>query len=58
MNLTAHPYAVAAEMAWKNESLTGANRRGGSDSRRTPRGRGRLHGLRWPRRPRHTVRPA
>jgi hypothetical protein len=58
MNLTAHPYAVAAEMAWKNESLSGANRHPEPAPRRKAPRRGSGSGLRWPRRPRHTIRPA
>jgi hypothetical protein len=60
MNLTAHPYAVAAELAWKAEVLSGANRKPQDKTgRRGGRGarRGRWHGLRLPQRPRHTIRP-
>ena len=56
MNLTAHPLTVAAELAWKQESLGRAN------VRRQPRGRSRWHWSRRPRRDagpvqRHTPRP-
>lgn len=63
MNLTAHPYAVAAELAWKTEVLSGANRPSrGRPGRRSGRpgssGRRRRQGLHWPSRQRHTIRPA
>lgn len=62
MNLTAHPYAVAAELAWKADVLSGANRhprsREGRRSGRRGTGGRRRYGLRWPTRtPRHTIRP-
>lgn len=60
MNLNAHPLTVAAELAWKQESLGHAN----AARRRTPRRRPSLEWhLPWRRRPgrgpaRRTPRPA
>ena len=59
MSLTAHPFIVAAELSWKQESLGRANL-GGHSHHRRPRGRGwhlpgALHGTasrRFPQRPR------
>jgi hypothetical protein len=39
MNLHAHPYTVAAELAWKQESLSHANRTSRRRSWRLPRPR-------------------
>jgi hypothetical protein len=68
MNLTAHPYAVLAELQWKRDSLGGANRTAdhplGAPAGRRRAGRpghhrpwGRLVGHLTARRPRHTPRP-
>ncbi|GAA4730798.1 hypothetical protein GCM10025782_32360 [Pedococcus ginsenosidimutans] len=63
MNLTAHPYAVLAELSWKQDNLAGANRARGTSARATgatTRTRGpwhRLAGRLTARRPRHTPRP-
>ncbi len=59
MSLTAHPFIVAAELSWKQESL-GHSNLGGRPRPRRPRGRGwhlpgGLHGTagrRFPQRPR------
>jgi hypothetical protein len=60
MNLTTHPLAVAAELAWRADLLGGANL---ATQHRRPRRR--LHWPQWPQRgprpvgtPRHTPRPA
>jgi len=63
MNLTAHPYAVLAELCWKQDNLGGANRTRGHDAHpaRTTAGGDRrpwrrLVGRLTPRSPRHTPR--
>jgi hypothetical protein len=61
MNLTAHPYLVAAEVAWKQESLGHSH---GAEHRRPRRRRagwhlpGSLGGARRPRRQPQRPRPA
>ncbi|MFC8500861.1 hypothetical protein ACFUC1_00775 [Pedococcus sp. NPDC057267] len=60
MNLTAHPLTIAAELAWKQESLGHANVARPRTPRRRPSARWHLP---WRRRPGHgsahpTPRPA
>jgi hypothetical protein len=63
MNLTAHPYAVLAELTWRQDNLAGANRAGATRARRarattgTRRPWHRLAGRLTARRPRQTPRP-
>lgn len=66
MNLTAHPYAVLAELQWKQEQLGRAGLATGRATRAAHRGpRAGAAGRPWrglvarlaARRPRHTPRP-
>jgi hypothetical protein len=61
MNLTAHPFVVAAELAWKQESLGRANLGDASHHRRHRRHGwhpwGTQRGTAGPR-PQHRPRPA